>query len=147
MPSPIYTFLTVDDFPQIRALIDTSFAGLAGDDPENPFPDTLIEMPIYLGVAENWLLGKLPLAASYTGANLQTVKNAIIYYTASLLAPALTSFTKENFGDYSYTRTNIDTAQLAGQLVQRALISLFYLLNNSGIPTLFDLASANRGRL
>ena len=130
---------------QIRAAINLDLLTDVASDDDEVLPDSVIEMPIYLGVAESLVLARFPQSIDYTGTQLTRVQNALIYYTAALLLPAIPFYIRENFGDYSYTRPEIDLARLANALKLRANNELGGIADDYLIPTLFTTAEGYRG--
>lgn len=135
----------------VRAAIDLSLS--AGN-----VPDKVIELSIYQGAAENWILARDPNAAGYqTGGGLSDatkyarVQNALIYRTASLLCPAVPAITRDEFGDNEgYTRQALDTARRADELAELATAELNAYLESqpvtASLPAFMTVAPGYRGR-
>jgi hypothetical protein len=124
----VATFVTPDQFPAIRSLVQI---GLGPGD----IPDEVIGSPVYGGAADQFVLLMLgtydipmppggwatdPLYAAY-----QTVAD---YWCAALLAQAYPSLTSERYDDYGYTRTAPDLAARAAWLRSQAEMLLLLAL-------------------
>ena len=135
----------------VRAAIDISLS-------DGSLPDAIIQMPIYQGAAEDWVLARDLNAASYvdTGAapdatKASRVNRALIYKTASLLCPAIPAITRDQFGpDEGYTRAAADYAKRADELAGMASAQLDAYLEaapvTSALPTFITVAPGYRGR-
>ena len=135
----------------VRAAIDLSLS------PDN-VPDKVIELSIYQGAGENWVLARDPQAGGYKegepGADptkYARVRNALIYKTASLLCPAVPAITRDDFGDNEgYARQALDTAARADELSDLATAELNAYLEaqptTASLPTFMTIAPGRRGR-
>jgi hypothetical protein len=135
------SLLSPNDYNAIRAAIDLTID-------EEVLPDDIIELPTFMGVAEEFVLVRDPLAATRTGTERKRIKNAVIYLTASLILPAVPFYVRESFGDYSYTRTEADTKALSARLRQLAdaeLNTVLGIVGTVAVPTMFDVATGRRG--
>lgn len=135
--------LTSNDYPAIRAALDVQ---LDADD----LSDDVIAMDIYIGAAELWIADRDSLSATRTGNELTHIRAATIYYTASLLAPALPRLASESLEDAQVQWQKQDWAQLASELQQRAETHLQAVLDASEDaplrPTMFARVSGIRGK-
>ncbi len=108
--------LSADDFVSVRGALDTS---IEADD----LPDALIALPIYAGRAEMLLLQRDPLAATRVGTDALHIRLAAIFFTASLIAPAIPAITRFQAGSITdrtmYDRT-IDWNARASDLKAQA---------------------------
>src|SRR5215510_10127369 len=91
------------DYGAVRAALDTSLDTTA-------LPDATIALPIFLDAADLEIKRRDPAWASRTGDAATHLKNAAIYLTAALLAPAVPRVTEEilNAGNYRYRLEPID---------------------------------------
>jgi hypothetical protein len=135
----------------VRAAIDISLS-------DGNIPDKVIELSIYQGAAENWVLARDPNAANYQeggsapdSAKYVRVKNALTYKTASLLCPAVPAITRDDFGaDEGYSRAALDTAKRADELAELATAELNAYLESqpvtASLPPFMAVAPGYRGR-
>lgn len=140
------TILTALDYPQIRAVLDVSLTS-------TQLPDDTIGMDIFVGRAEADVLALDPDAETRTGADLQHIKNAAIYFTAALLCPTvvrITSMTAQT-RDLAYTRQAFDPEERAAELRALAVAEVTAVLTPDDTtpnrPTVFARATANRGKM
>lgn len=137
------TIVQTSDYGAVRAAIDTSLDSTA-------LPDATIALPIFLDAADLEIKRRDPSWASRTADEATHLKNAAIYLTAALLAPAVPSLSGETFGDYRYQLQTKDwTARSADlrQLMEQELNA--YLETTTPTPdrpTMFAVASGRRGR-
>ena len=117
---------------------------------ESLLPPEVIALPIYQGRAERDVLLRDPLAASYTAADAayQTVRRAVIYRTAALLAPALPQLLEERFPNgHSYRFERFDGEARAAYLTALAETELdSYLLPTVTPVPLFGFTTAPGNR-
>jgi hypothetical protein len=137
-------FLALDDYATIRAAIDISLSSAA-------LPDSIISMSIYQGAAELGVLARDPLAATRIGTDAQHIVNAVIYWTAALLVPAIPKLTREQFDtEYTVNRAQMDPLVQARTLRGLADAELDAVLaagkTTPERPTMFALAHGCRGR-
>lgn len=79
--------LTSADFPQVRALLGGAEVTAA------TLPETIIQMDVYQGAAEDWATARIPTGTVLTVPQVATQKRATLYYLAGLLAPVLPDYT------------------------------------------------------
>jgi hypothetical protein len=109
-------YITPAEFPAIRAALDISL------DASN-LPDAVINLPMYAGQAELWIVANDPLAPTYTPGSEAYIRTTIaaIYACAAYIVPALPNITSESYGDaMRYTRKEADMAKLEAALWTRA---------------------------
>jgi hypothetical protein len=140
------SILTVEHFDQVRAAVDISLIDPEIDaDEDQILPDSIIAMDIYQGLAELAVEERDPDFASRTGSDLLRVRNAAVYFTASLLVPAIPFLTREVFGDYSYTRKDFDLDAHARKLWSRGEGMIAAVTGTDQMPPFFDVACGYRG--
>ena len=106
--------LTVEDYVEIRALIDTQIDA-------DVLPDSVIEMDVFLGAAEDDVLAEVPDAASKVNGELRRIKRAITCYTAAYLVESYLPYSYGRLGEIWFTRTReVGPAELAQRLLLRA---------------------------
>jgi hypothetical protein len=113
-------FLTVAEFPAVRAAIDISLDASA-------LPDEVVGLPTYAGEAERWVLAADPASVLYAPGTDQydAAKAAAIFACAAMLAQAVPILTGETWGQaYRYTRKDVDLATLEAALWDRARTAL-----------------------
>jgi hypothetical protein len=90
---PAYPFLTSDNYPSVRRVIDPGLdaAGL---------PDDVITDDIFLGRAATRVVALVPDAATRTGADALGVVRATVLLTAGYLMRAGRTVIRERFPDY-----------------------------------------------
>mgnify|MGYP001003842829 CR=1 FL=1 len=137
------SLLTLTEYPAVRAAIDISLTA-------TDLPDEVIGLPIYASAAEAAVKARDPDWDTRTGAAKDRLVEAVICWTASLLAPALPALKSEAHPEgYSYSR-EIDYVGRASALRQQAETALTAVLTPSdpaaGRPTFFALATGRRGR-
>jgi len=135
------SIISSDDFDSVRAALDTS---LEADD----LPDVLIALPIYAGRAELLLLERDPLAATRVGTEALHIRLAAIFFTASLIAPAIPAITSLKADEVQYART-IDWYVRAGDLRALADAEIDAVLNvgfedDADRPIAFTTAGGGR---
>lgn len=136
----------IDDsaYDEIRAAIDVSLTS-------KQVPDALISMSIYQGLAERDIINLLPTAEVDMDDPVKAVhiRRAVIFLTASHLIPQVPFIVKENFGNYSYTRKDMDLAIQADVLRGLAENEIAIITGVdvfiSPVPILFTTAKASRG--
>lgn len=102
------------DYVQIRALIDTQID-------EDVLPDTVIEMDVFLGAAEDDVVAEVPDAATKTGDALRRIKRAIACYTAAYLVESYLPYSYGRLGEIWFTRTReVQPSELSQRLRLRA---------------------------
>ena len=139
------TIVQSTDYPSVRAALDTSLDSTT-------LPDATIAFPIFLDAADLEIKRRDPLWASRSGDAATHLKNAAIYLTAALIAPAVRQVIEETLSanDYRYRLQPIDWAARAAEL--RALVEQelnAYLETSTTTPdrpTMFTVAHGTRGK-
>lgn len=135
------TLIAPDDYPAVRAALDTSLT-------KKMLPDNVIALKIYQGRAESLVTGRDPDAATRTGDDRQRIQRAVIYLTAALIAPAVPQILQSRGQYLSYQRRVIDWEKRAAELKQMAHDEIDELLNPDGAiarPVMFTVARGRRG--
>ena len=133
------------DYDAIRALLDLGAVGVSGEDPAQIVTDAVIEMIIYGGRAETYIKQRDPQWATRTDDELVYLRQAAIYLTAYYLSPAIPVLLKENFGDYSYTRSDKNMVGLRARFKSASEEALGWLLGPpDGFPN-FITVPGRRG--
>ena len=135
--------LTANEYDAIRAAIDVSLDA-------DTLPDRVIELPVYGPAADLWVQTRDPLWASRTGAAHLTLVNALIFYCASLLVPAIPMLTAETHGPNTWQRQPVEwqerAALLRGQ-AEEAVSSVVTPTATSVAPmTMFGRVAGRRGQ-
>lgn len=133
--------LSGSDYNSIRGVLDTS---LEVDD----LPDAVIALPVYAARAELLLLARDPLALTRIGTEAQRIKLAAIFFTASLIAPAIPAITSLKADEIQYART-VDWNARAGELRALADAEIDAVLSpdnqdDADRPLAFTLAQGGR---
>jgi len=133
--------LSTDDFPSIRGILDTTIEA-------SDLPDAVIALSVYAARAELLLLQRDSLALTRTGVAAQHIKLAAIFFTASLLAPAIPAITSFKADEVQYART-IDWGARASELRSLAEAEVDAVLyagfeDDADRPTAFTTAGAGR---
>lgn len=142
--------ITLADFPEIRAALDPTL------DASN-LPDSVIDLDIYRGRAEEWVISRNPAAASYAGAvdgYSRAMRRAAVLATAAYLAVNPPQLLTETFGQkYSYRRAEVKTQDLAADLWAAANDQITLSLppdaatpNYGGMRPFFVTATGRRGQ-
>lgn len=140
------------DFPIIRAAIDHTLD-------EVGLPDSIIAMSIYRGAGESAVLERDSLAlnridvgdALYNATQATHIRNAAIFFTASLLVLALPQIQKETFGThYAVQNQLLSRNELATSLNARAEAELDFILTpnieDDMRPTFFSIGKRRTAR-
>lgn len=137
--------LAPTDYPAIRAALDLALQA-------KDLPDSVIELPIYLGKAEQSILQRDPEATTRTGTEQQHIKNAVIFTCAALLAPAMRNLQRERVGEWEGAYQAMDWTKRATELRALADEELAAVLEpaptpgpETTIPIFFALANGRRG--
>lgn len=140
------TILDEEDYPAIRAVLDVSLS-------RTDLPDDTIEQDVFLGRAEAELLARVPDAASRTGAELLSVKRALVYLTAAALAHSvvrITALSVQGRDTMKMAKAIFDPDEKAAELRSRAEHELGQLLTPDEVtparPTMFAVMHGTRGR-
>lgn len=138
------SLIDADSYNEVRATIDVSLTS-------RQLPDDVIAMSVYQGLAEREVIRAYPTAVADLDDPVlgPHIKRAVVFLTASYLVPQVPFVIKENFGNYTYTRKEIDLEGLADNLRGLAENELAILndaeVDYSPVPTLFTTAKASRG--
>lgn len=136
MPTPL---IDSGFYAQIRGALGSN---ITADD----LPDSLIEMPLYIGAGINEVLLRDPLAETRTGAQLIRVQNAAVLFTAYFLTLIDSRVKSEKEGDITLIYDTPSIEKLAEMLRLRAMAELDAVLGQVNLrPTMFTLASGRRG--
>lgn len=120
--------LTDAEYPDIRAVIDTSLDSTA-------LPDATIEALPFLPRADLEIKRRDASWASRSGEALMHLKIAAVYLTASYLVAGIPALTGERYGDYQYTRQATTPEQRARDLAAQAAAELLVLGITEGDTT------------
>lgn len=136
--------LTVDDYPAIRAALDTSLDATA-------LPNKVIDEDIYAGAAWADVVERYPGADTETDtAVLTRLRRAAIYFAAARLAPAVVRITSLSVSvqGVNYSKPVFDPEKRAAELRALADAELDAVLTPGELsrPTFFTVASGQRGR-
>jgi len=140
----VANLLTVDDFPAIRAALDSSLDA-------STLPNKIIDEDIYIGAAWDEVLERYPTAESETDATVLTrLRRAAIYFAAARLAPVVVRITSLSVSvqGVNYSKPVFDPAKRAAELRALADAELDAILTPGELsrPTMFAVASGQRGR-
>jgi len=139
------TILSSDEYPAIRAAIDTELDTAT-------LPDTIIALDIYAGAADQDVYARDPAADSRTGEDANRILRAAIYFCAARLCPVVVRVTSINVSarDLNYSRPAFDPEKRSAELRQMAEEELAEVLEPDEEtplrPTMFNTASGTRGR-
>jgi hypothetical protein len=142
------TLMSYQDYDAVRAAIDISLVVEPGS--KQIIPDRIISMPIYQGMAEEYVKSVDPDYETRTGYDRISLKSAVILLTAANLVPRIPFLLREDFGDYNYSR-HFEKGQLdklAASLksqANEALNSVLGLDVYASMPVMFDVAPGRRG--
>lgn len=143
--------LRIADYPSVRAAIDLDY------DSET-IPDGIIALPIFKGVAESAVLARDPLAFQridpgnptyYDSTKAQHIRNAVVFFTAALLVPAIPQLVKETMGThYAYQLAPRDQLALANSLNGKGDAELDQIIDTTpetdDMPTMFTVSGPRR---
>lgn len=95
---------------------------------DEAIPDELIESSLNLVRAEAWVRLHVPLAESLTGDDLETLYQAIVLHTASLISPTVPQFRQVNMAGHNVTLAYGETVAERTQRLYDASWGLVTLL-------------------
>jgi hypothetical protein len=134
------------DYDAVRQAIEVNLTA-------NDLPDAVIASPIYQGRAEAYVIDRVPTAESATGTAALHLRMATILYTAAYILPAYYAVNDEQVGDLRVRVNDSRIEQRISQLrgdADRELDEGAGVTPSptapTGMPLMFDLAYAGRGR-
>lgn len=122
-----YTFDSAN-YPSVRAAI-----GLDVD--ETTLPDETLDLSIYKGETERWIMRSLSEAQWSDSANADTIGYAAAMYLASLAAPRLRVVISERLAGGNLTYANVDLLAVSRELLKKASEAIAEIQNASGAPS------------
>lgn len=131
--------LNSSNYPAIRAALDTSLDS-------DMLPDSILDLDIYSGAADAWVIDRDASAESRTGSDGDRIKRAAVYYCAALLAPAVPSLVEAKDERLSYKRAAVDWQARARELKAMADEEVSTVISTTVRPTFFAVAAGTRGK-